>query len=45
MPAEVGEADRPTFGVGRVPLSDVYVSDETVPTLEGQTRLVLVRQR
>lgn len=34
---------RPTFGVGRVPLSDVYVSDETVPTLEGQTRLVLVR--
>ncbi|WP_170955425.1 bifunctional RNase H/acid phosphatase [Ornithinimicrobium cerasi] len=35
--------DRPTFGVGRVPLSDVYVSDETVPTLEGQTRLILVR--
>ncbi|AXH97820.1 bifunctional RNase H/acid phosphatase [Ornithinimicrobium avium] len=34
---------RPTFGVGRVPLSDVYVSDETVPTLEGETRLVLVR--
>jgi broad specificity phosphatase PhoE/ribonuclease HI len=37
------DGDRPTFGVGRVPLSDVYVSDETVPTLEGQTRLVLVR--
>src|SRR5690606_15149267 len=35
--------DRPTFGDGRVPLSDVYVSDETVPTLEGQTRLILVR--
>lgn len=34
---------RPTFGVGVVPLSDVYVSDETVPTLEGQTRLILVR--
>ncbi len=34
---------RPTFGVGRVPLSDVYVSDETVPTLEGETRLILVR--
>ncbi len=37
------QGERPTFGVGRVPLSDVYVSDETVPTLEGQTRLVLVR--
>jgi probable phosphoglycerate mutase len=35
--------DRPTFGEARVPLSDVYVSDETVPTLEGQTRLILVR--
>ncbi|HSP60160.1 MAG TPA: reverse transcriptase-like protein, partial [Ornithinimicrobium sp.] len=31
------------FGDARVPLSDVFVSDETVPTLEGQTRLVLVR--
>jgi ribonuclease H / adenosylcobalamin/alpha-ribazole phosphatase len=38
-----GAAVRPTFGVGRVPLSDVYVSDETVPTLEGETRLILVR--
>jgi ribonuclease H / adenosylcobalamin/alpha-ribazole phosphatase len=37
------DASRPTFGVGRVPLSDVYVSDETVPTLEGETRLILVR--
>lgn len=37
------DPQRPTFGVGRVPLSDVYVSDETVPTLEGETRLVLVR--
>lgn len=36
-------APAPTFGVGRVPISDVYVSDETVPTLEGQTKLVLVR--
>lgn len=34
---------RPTFGIGRVPLSDVYVSDETVPTLEGESRLILVR--
>ena len=42
-PVEPADATRPTFGVGRVPLSDVYVSDETVPTLEGQTRLVLVR--
>ncbi|MFK5634942.1 MULTISPECIES: histidine phosphatase family protein [unclassified Ornithinimicrobium] len=39
-----GEApDRPTFGEARVPLSEVYVSDETVPTLHGQTRLILVR--
>ncbi|MFX0539377.1 bifunctional RNase H/acid phosphatase [Ornithinimicrobium sp. Y1847] len=36
-------ATPPTFGVGRAPLSDVYVSDETVPTLEGETRLILVR--
>lgn len=36
-------AGRPTFGEARAPLSDVYVSDETVPTLEGQTRLILVR--
>ncbi|GGK61313.1 bifunctional RNase H/acid phosphatase [Ornithinimicrobium pekingense] len=42
-PAGPASRDRPTFGVGRVPLSDVYVSDETVPSLEGQTRLVLVR--
>lgn len=34
---------RPTFGEGRAPVSDLVVSDETVPVLEGQTRLVLVR--
>ena len=33
----------PTFGDPRAPLSDVVVSAETVPTLEGQTRLILVR--
>ncbi|GAA5157119.1 histidine phosphatase family protein [Ornithinimicrobium tianjinense] len=33
----------PTFGDPRAPLSDVVVSPETVPTLEGQTRLILVR--
>ncbi|GAA1167689.1 bifunctional RNase H/acid phosphatase [Ornithinimicrobium humiphilum] len=42
-PDQPADALRPTFGDGRVPLSDVYVSDETVPTLEGQTRLILVR--
>lgn len=31
------------FGDGRAPLADVLVSDETVPVLHGQTRLVLVR--
>lgn len=41
-PASTG-AQRPTFGVPRAPLSDVFVSDETVPTLEGETRLILVR--
>ncbi|MGD8201866.1 histidine phosphatase family protein [Ornithinimicrobium sp. W1679] len=43
----VPPGDRPgtgqVFGDARVPLTDVFVSDETVPTLEGQTRLVLVR--
>lgn len=34
---------RPTFGDGRAPVSDLVVSDETVPVLEGQTRLILVR--
>ena len=33
----------PTFGEARVPLEDVFVSDETVPVLDGQTKLVLVR--
>lgn len=33
----------PTFGEARTPVSDLVVSDETVPVLEGQTRLVLVR--
>lgn len=34
---------RPTFGETRAPVSDLLLSDETVPVLEGQTRLVLVR--
>lgn len=32
-----------TFGVGRAPVADVFVSDETVPSLEGMARLILVR--
>ena len=34
---------RPTFGEERAPVADLVLSDETVPVLEGQTRLVLVR--
>ena len=34
---------RPTFGEERAPVTDLVLSDETVPVLEGQTRLVLVR--
>ena len=34
---------RPTWGRGRAPLADLVLSDETVPVLEGQTRLILVR--
>ncbi|MFB9730611.1 histidine phosphatase family protein [Ornithinimicrobium kibberense] len=42
-PAAAGPGTGQVFGDARVPLTDVFVSDETVPTLEGQTRLVLVR--
>ncbi|MFK5583830.1 bifunctional RNase H/acid phosphatase [Serinicoccus sp. LYQ131] len=43
-PAPVADdAPGTLFGDGRAPLADVLVSDETVPTLHGQTRLVLVR--
>lgn len=34
---------RPTFGESRAPVADLVLSDETVPVLEGQTRLILVR--
>ncbi|QFG70254.1 bifunctional RNase H/acid phosphatase [Ornithinimicrobium pratense] len=34
---------RPTFGEQRAPVADLVLSDETVPVLEGQTRLILVR--
>lgn len=34
---------RPTAGETRAPVADLVLSDETVPVLEGQTRLVLVR--
>lgn len=34
---------RPTLGRDRAPLADLVLSDETVPVLEGQTRLILVR--
>ena len=50
-PAQVGggaayhdrQLVRPTFGEARAPVSDLLLSDETVPVLEGETRLVLVR--
>ncbi|WP_131106593.1 bifunctional RNase H/acid phosphatase [Ornithinimicrobium sufpigmenti] len=34
---------RSTAGEQRAPVADLVLSDETVPVLEGQTRLVLVR--
>jgi probable phosphoglycerate mutase len=38
-----GEPLTPTFGEGRTPVSEVVLSTETTPTLEGACRLVLVR--
>jgi probable phosphoglycerate mutase len=38
-----GEAPAPTFGEVRAPVTDILLSTETTPTLEGACRLVLVR--